>query len=92
MLAQLRSDSAFGAGGSGSNTSTTTPLLVPDEVASVTATYRAQSYPGRVAKTFSVTKRSVRNFVLFHLTGAWDPPELTFRSRSGAVIGQTRHR
>ena len=44
-----------------------------------------------VARTFSVTKRAVRNLVIFHLAGAWDPPRLTFRSRTGAVIAQTHN-
>jgi hypothetical protein len=92
MLAQLTADPAFGSGGGGSNTSTTTTLLVTDQIGSVTATYTAQSYPGRVPKTFSVTKRPIRNLVIFHLAGAWDPPQLTFRSPTGAVIGQTRRR
>ena len=92
MLAKLKTDPAFGGGGGGSNSSTTTSLLVTDEVASVTATYHAQSYPGRVPRTFSVTKWPVRNLVIFHLSGAWDPPQLTFRSRTGAVIASTPKR
>jgi hypothetical protein len=93
MLAQLNTNPAFGAGGGGgSNSSTTTSLLVTDAVASVTATYHAQSYPGRVPRTFSITKRPVRDFVIFHLSGAWDPPQLTFRSRTGAVIARTHNR
>jgi hypothetical protein len=91
-LAELNADPGAASGGGGTNSSTTTTLLVTDEVASVTATYHAQSYPGRVPRTFSVTKRPVRNLVIFHLSGAWDPPQLTFRSRTGAVIGSTRNR
>jgi hypothetical protein len=92
MLAQGNANPAFDAGGGGTNSSTTTHVLVSDEVGSVTATYHAQSYPGHVARTFSVTKRPVRNFVIFHLSGAWDPPQLTFRSSTGAVIASTPHR
>jgi hypothetical protein len=92
MLARLKTDPAFGSGGGGTNSSTTTSLLVTDEVASVTATYHAQSYPGRVPRTFSVTKRPIRDLLIFHLTGAWDPPQLTFRSRTGAVIARTPNR
>jgi hypothetical protein len=92
MLAQLDTDPAFGAGGGGNDRSTTTSLLVTDEVASVTATYHAQSYPGRVPRKFSVIKRPVRNLVIFHLSGAWDPPQLTYRSRTGAVIARTPNR
>ncbi len=91
-LAELKSNPGIGAGGGGSNTSTTTSVLVADQVASVTATYPASSHPGRVARTFSVTKRPVRNLVIFHLTGAWDPPRLTFRSKTGAVIPQNTYR
>jgi len=91
-LAQLNTEPAFGAGGGGNNSSTTTTLLVTDQVASVTATYPAQSYPGRVPSTFSVTKRPVRNLIIFHLSGAWDPPQLTFRSTTGAVIARTPNR
>ncbi|MGH2891117.1 MAG: hypothetical protein ACRDNJ_15975 [Solirubrobacteraceae bacterium] len=90
LLAQLSSDPAVGVSSGRTDTSTTTPLLVTDQVGSVTATYRAQSYPGRVHRTFSVTKRPVRNLVMFRLSGAWDPPQLTFRSTTGAVIAQTR--
>jgi hypothetical protein len=92
MLAQLKTEPAFGSGAGGTNSSTTTSLLVTDEVASVTATYHAQSYPGRVPRTFSVTKRPVRNLLIFHLSGAWDPPQLTFRSRTGAVISRRPNR
>jgi hypothetical protein len=91
-LAQHNTNPVIDAGSGGDNNSTTTPLLVTDEVASVTATYRAQSYPGRVPTTFSVTKRPVRNFVIFHLSGAWDPPQLIFRSRTGAVIARRPNR
>jgi hypothetical protein len=92
MLAQLKTEPAFGSAGGGTNSSTTTSLLVTDEVASVTATYHAQSHPGRVPRTFSVTKRPVRNLVIFHLSGAWDPPQITFRSRTGAVIARPHNR
>ncbi len=92
MLAEFRTNPALGGGGAGTSSSTVTTRLVTDQVGSVTATYPAQSYPGRVPRTFSVTKRPVRNLVVFHLAGAWDPPQLTFRSRTGAVIAQTRHR
>lgn len=91
MLAELHSNPAFGsAGGGGTDTSTTIARLVPDDVASVTATYPAQTYPGRVARTLAVTKRPLRNLVIFHLPGASVTPRLTFRSRTGKVIGQTR--
>jgi hypothetical protein len=91
-LAELNADPAIASGGGGTNTSTTTTLLVTREVASVTATYPAQSYPGRVSRTFSVTRRPVRNLVIFHLSGAWDPPQLTFRSSTGTVIYRSHHR
>jgi hypothetical protein len=91
MLAQLKTDPALGGSG-GSDSSTKTALLVSSAVASVTATYHAQSYPGRVPRTFSVTRRPVRNIVIFHLIGAWDPPQLTFRSSTGAAIGRTPNR
>jgi hypothetical protein len=91
-LAQLNTEPAIGAGGGGGNNSTTTTLLVTNQVASVTATYPAQTYPGRVPRTFSVTKRPARNLIIFHLSGAWDPPQLTFRSRRGAVIAHTPNR
>jgi hypothetical protein len=91
MLARLRTLPDFGSGSRGNNQSTTTALLITGPVATVTATYPAQSYPGRVPRTFSVTKRPVRNLVIFHLAGAWDPPRLTFRSSSGAVIGPAKN-
>jgi hypothetical protein len=91
QLAQLKTQPATCTGGGGNDHSTTTTVLVPKNVASITATYPASSYPGHVAKTFSVTKRPVRNFVLFHLAGAWDPPQLTFRSRTGVVLQRTAH-
>jgi len=89
---QISAGPVTDSGGGGSDSSTTTHVLVSDEVASVTATYRAQSHPGRVARTFSVTKQPFRNFVIFHLSGAWDPPQLTFRSRTGAVIARRPNR
>jgi hypothetical protein len=91
-LAELNANPAGGSGGGGTNNSTKPTLLVTREVGSVTATYPAQSYPGRVPRTFSVTTRPVRNLVIFHLIGAWDPPQLTFRSRTGAVIARTHNR
>ena len=90
-LVELAANPDTGGGGGGTNTSTVTSLLVTDDVASVTATYPAQSYPGRVPKAISVTKRPVRNVVIFHFIGAWDPPKLTLRSITGAVIARTRH-
>ncbi len=91
-LAQLKTQPASCTGGGGNDQSTTTTVLVPSSVASVTARYPASSYPGHVDKTFTVTKRPVRNFVIFHLAGAWDPPQLTFRSRAGAVIQSMANR
>lgn len=91
QLAELAASPTTGGGSGGTNTSTVTSLLVTDRVASVTATYPAQSYPGRVPKTVSITKHPVHNIVIFRFTGAWDPPRLTFRSSTGAIIAQTRH-
>lgn len=80
------------AGSVGNDTSTTTALVVPDEVASVTASYPAENQVGRVPHAFAVTKRPIHNVVIFHLTGGWDPPVLAFRSRSGAVWWSSRRR
>ena len=90
-LAMLVASPDAGGGSGGNNNSTVTSLLVTDRVASITATYPAQSYPGRVPKTISITKRPVHNIVIFRFTGAWDPPQLTFRSSTGAIIARTRH-
>lgn len=90
-LAQLATNPALGTGSGGDDHSTDTTLLVPDQVASVTATYPTQTYPGRVPKMTSVTKRPVRNLIVFHFSGAWDPPRLTYRSQTGAIIAQTPH-
>ncbi len=88
MLASLNTYPVVGAGGGGNNGSTTTTLLVPGDVSTVTATCHTQSYPGRVPRTFSISKRPVRNLVIFHLSGAWNPPQLTYRSNTGAVIAR----
>jgi hypothetical protein len=76
-------------GGDGSNSITKTALLVPDSVASVTARYAAQTYPGRVVHPVEVTRRVTDNLAIFVFRGAWDPPSLTYRSATGAVLSST---
>ncbi len=76
-------------GGDGNDTITKTLLLVPNDAATVTARYAAQSYPGRVAEPVTVTKHVHDNFVMFVLRGAWDPPSLTYRSATGKVLWAT---
>jgi hypothetical protein len=90
-VARLRADPWSGAGGGGSNHITKTALLVPDSVASVTARYAAQTYPGRVPRPIEVTRRVSDNVAIFVFRGAWDPPSLTYRSTAGTVLSSTIH-
>jgi hypothetical protein len=89
-VARLRADPWNGAGG-GSNHITKTALLVPDSVASVTARYAAQTYPGRVTRPVEITRRVIDNLAIFVFRGAWDPPSLTYRSTAGTVLSSTIH-
>jgi hypothetical protein len=72
-------------GSDGTNHVTVTPLIAPNNVASVTAHYTAQTRPSRIARPFGTEQRPSGNVVFFVLRGAWDPPSLTFRFESGAV-------
>jgi len=90
-VARLRANPWNNAGGGGSNAITKTALLVPDSVASVTARYAAQSYPGRVPRPVEVTRRVTDNLAIFVFRGAWDPPSLTYRSATGTVLSSTVH-
>jgi hypothetical protein len=66
---------------------TVTPLIVPDRVATVTAHYSPQTYPGRVPRPLTVTERAAQNLVIFSLHGAWDPPNsLIYRSATGSIL------
>ena len=85
-VSELRADPWNNAGGGGSNHITKTALLVPDSVASVTARYPAQSYPGRVPRPVEVTRRVNDNLAIFVFRGAWDPPSLTYRSATGTIL------
>jgi hypothetical protein len=76
-----------GAGSGGSNNSTVTTLIVPDRVATVTAHYSPQTYPGRVPRALNVTQQAINNVVIFNFRGAWDPPSsLIYRSAKGSII------
>jgi hypothetical protein len=86
---ELRTDPWVGAGSGGNNNVTQTALVVPDDVATVTASYSTQTYPGRVTRPLTVTRPAVNNLVAFVYHGAWDPPKLTYRSASGAVLWST---
>jgi hypothetical protein len=69
-----------------------TALVLPDAVATATAHYPAEHRLGQVPRTLTVTQRVVNNLVIFNLTGAWDPPSLTYRSAAGAILwSRTRH-
>lgn len=86
-LQQHQYQTSFGPGGYGNDHETITPLLVPDNVATVTAHYSAQTYPGRVAHPLTITERAKDNLVIMRLHGAWDPPSsLTYRSASGHTL------
>lgn len=76
----------YGGGGGGNDTVTETALVVPNNVASVTARYSPQKAPGRVAHPVAVTRPALNNLVIFVYRGAWDPPALTYRSSSGAPL------
>jgi hypothetical protein len=64
-----------------------TARIVADRVATVTAHYNPQTYPGRVPRPLTVTQPAVDNLVIFALRGAWDPPNsLIYRSATGSVL------
>ena len=88
-LPQLRF--GLGGGSDGNNHITITPALVPNDVATVTANYPASSYPGRVPDRM-ITERVRNNVVIFVITGGWDPPSLTYRSASGAILRSSKTR
>ncbi len=90
-VARLRADPWDDGGGGGSNSITKTALLVPDSVASVTAHYAPQTYPGRVPHPVEVTHHVTDNLAIFVFRGAWDPPSLTYRSATGTVLSSTVH-
>lgn len=79
----------LGGGRAGNDNITETALLLPDSVASVTAHYDAQSYPGRVLRPVTITRRVSNNLAIFVFKGAWDPPKLTYRSATGAILWST---
>lgn len=83
--AQLRKH-PWTAGSSGSNDLTVTALIVPDQAATVTAHYPAGHRGGRVTHQFTISRPNIDNVVIFRLIGGWDPPSLTYRSASGAVL------
>lgn len=90
-LSDLRTNPFMGGGG-GTNDVTTSALLLPNRVATVTAHYGTQTYPGRVSRPVTVTRPVVNNLVIFVFRGAWDPPQLTYRSANGTVLWSTpRH-
>ncbi len=74
------------SGSGGNDLGTVTPLVVPDGTATVTARYPAQTHPGRVPRPVTITKTVINNLVIFVFRGAWDPPSLTYHSRTGATI------
>jgi hypothetical protein len=79
-------------GSGGNNRSTITALIVPDRVATVSAHYTPQTYPGRVPRALTVTQHARDNIVIFNFQGAWDPPTLTMRSAAGAILWSSRRR
>ena len=77
----------LGVGSDGNDHATVTALIVPDRVATVTAHYSPQRYPGRVPRPLNVTEHAVQNLVIFDLRGAWDPPNsIIYRSATGSVL------
>jgi hypothetical protein len=67
---------------------TLTPLVVPDQVASVTAKYPARgSAPPQV-----LTEPAKNNIVMFLANHGGNPSSLTYRSATGAVLWSTRPR
>jgi hypothetical protein len=85
-------ENPWSGGGGGNDHITKTLLLVPNSVATVTARYGRQTYPGRVRTPVTITKRARGNLVVFVFRGAWDPPMLTYRSASGTVLWSTPRR
>lgn len=89
-VGELRNNPYGGGGGGGNDSVTETALVVPNDVASVTARYSPQNAPGRVAHPVAVTRPVLNNLVIFVYRGAWDPPALTYRSSSGSVLSTER--
>jgi hypothetical protein len=83
----LRWLDTIGSGSYGTNRMTVTARIVPDSVATVTAHYSPQTYPGRVPRPHTITEPAVQNLVIFALHGAWDPPSsLIYRSATGSIL------
>lgn len=80
-------NASTGDGSYGNDHETVTPRIVQDGVATVTARYSAQTYPGRVPHPLTITQPVVQNLVILTLHGAWDPPSsLTYRSADGSIL------
>lgn len=63
---------------------------MPGRVATVTAHYSPQTYPGRVPHPLAVTEHPVDNVVIVFLRGAWDPPSSPiYRSATGSLLWST---
>ncbi len=75
----------FETGSDGANHITITPLVAPSDVATITANYPAESQLGHVAHQV-ITRHVKGNVVIFRVTGGWDPPSLTYRSATRAVL------
>jgi hypothetical protein len=91
-VASLRLLTGTGAGSEGNDTATITPVIAPNRVATITAHYGSQRYPGQVPHPVTVTHQVSGNVVIFYLHGAWDPPSLTYRSADGTVLWTSHHR
>ena len=73
-------------GGGGNNHSIVTAMIVSDRVATATAHYGTQTYPGKVPKPITVTEHVHDNLATFYLHGAFDPPSLTYRAADGTIL------
>jgi hypothetical protein len=85
FITRIRSYHNGGDFGGGQPQFTLTPLLLPNNVASVTADYPAVNQDGHVAHHV-VTQQVKNNFVIFRIRGGWDPPSLTYRAANGAIL------
>jgi hypothetical protein len=88
-LNRLRANTWSGGGGAGNNDITKTTLVLPNSVSTVTAVYSAQTYPGRVTRPLTITRQVSNNLLILVYRGAWDPPKLTYKSATGAVLWST---
>jgi hypothetical protein len=76
----------FGSGG-GASEPTVTPLIVPNNVATISATYQRPSRSGAASSYRYSTTHPADNVAILTSTGDWgSPTKLTYRSADGSIL------